>query len=283
MQILRNTFVVTGGLGGAGRSVVTSLLDQGGYVVILDLAEQKAGEEATKHISTDRATYVRTDITNEDSVRNAMSVASEAFEKRLSGLVHCAGVAMTQPWTNRLQESIERAKRLLDINYMGTYITNALFADAVNERFEPEKMASGELFTTKEERGVIVNFSSIAGHQQYGRILAYTGGKAAVNAFSCALADFLGPSGIRVNTVSPSVINSANIGARLPYFLAELTKTCSFPARPIAPEEISSAVNYLITNGMMNGHDLRIDGGWRLIFDRSLDREDPRILAPGLE
>ncbi|TIB74739.1 hypothetical protein E3Q24_00473 [Wallemia mellicola] len=144
-------------------------------------------------------------------------------------------------------------------------------------------MASGELFTTKEERGAIINFSSIAGHQPYTRILAYTGGKAAVSAFSRALADFLGPSGIRVNTVSPSVINSANIGARFPYFLAELAKISSFPARPITPDEIAGAVNYLITNGMMNDHDLRIDGGWRFIFDRSVDREDPRLSAPGLE
>lgn len=104
--------------------------------------------------------------------------------------------------------------------------------------------------------------------------------------------------GIRVNTVSPSVINSANIGARFPYFLAELAKISSFPARPITPDEIAvgvslyrfpvlikskGAVNYLITNGMMNDHDLRIDGGWRFIFDRSVDREDPRLSAPGLE
>ncbi|TIC04990.1 NAD(P)-binding protein [Wallemia mellicola] len=258
----------------------------------------KAGEEATKNINADKAAYVQTDITSEESVKNAMKVASNAFEKRLSGLVHCAGVAMSQPWTNRLENTIGRSRRLLEINYMGTYITNALFADAVNERFEPEKMASGELFTTKEERGAIISFSSIAGHQPYTRILAYTGGKAAVSAFSRALADFLGPSGIRVNTVSPSVINSANIGARLPYFLAELTKTSSFPARPITPDEIAvgvslyrfpvlikskGAVNYLITNGMMNDHDLRIDGGWRFIFDRSVDREDPRLSAPGLE
>ncbi|EIM24107.1 NAD(P)-binding protein [Wallemia mellicola CBS 633.66] len=243
----------------------------------------KAGEEATKNINADKAAYVQTDITSEESVKNAMKVASNAFEKRLSGLVHCAGIAMSQPWTNRLEDTIGRSRRLLEINYMGTCITNALFADAVNERFEPEKMASGELFTTKEERGAIINFSSIAGHQPYTRILAYTGGKAAVSAFSRALADFLGPSGENTVLSCPKRHNSANIGARLSYFLAELTKTSSFPARPITPDEIAGAVNYLITNGMMNDHDLRIDGGWRFIFDRIVDREDPRLSAPGLE
>ncbi|EIM24109.1 NAD(P)-binding protein [Wallemia mellicola] len=283
MQILRNTFVVTGGLGGAGKSIATSLIDQGAYVVILDLIEQKAGEEATKQLSENKAVYVRTDITNEESVKNAMKVASAAFEKRLTGLIHCAGVSMSQPWTNRLGETIDRVKRMTDINFMGTYITSAFFADAVNERFEPEKMAKGELFTTKEERGIIINFSSIAGAQPSSRILGYAPGKAAVTAFSRALADFLGTSGIRVNTISPSVINSAMMGARLPYFIADLSKSASFPARPIEPEEISGAVNYLITNGMMNGHDLQIDGGWRVFTDRSVDREDPRILTPSLE
>ncbi|TIB82795.1 hypothetical protein E3Q22_00181 [Wallemia mellicola] len=81
----------------------------------------KAGEEATKNINADKAAYVQTDITSEESVKNAMKVASNAFEKRLSGLVHCAGVAMSQPWTNRLEDTIGRSRRLLEINYMGTY------------------------------------------------------------------------------------------------------------------------------------------------------------------
>lgn len=171
------------------------MIDQGAYVVILDLIEQKAGEEATKQLSENKAVYVRTDITNEESVKNAMKVASAAFEKRLTGLIHCAGVSMSQPWTNRLGDTIDRVKRMTDINFMGTYITSAFFADAVNERFEPEKMAKGELFTTKEERGIIINFSSIAGAQPSSRILGYAPGKAAVTAFSRALADFLGTSG----------------------------------------------------------------------------------------
>ncbi|EOR01561.1 hypothetical protein E3P89_02925 [Wallemia ichthyophaga] len=283
MQVLKNTFVVTGGLGGAGKTIAKSVIDQGGYVVLLDLLEQKAGEEAASGISTTKAIYVQTNITDENSVKNAMRIASNAFEKRLSGLVHCAGVSMSQPWTNRLGDTIDRVRKMTDINWIGTYITSALFADAVNERYEPEKMKKGELWTTKEERGVIINFSSIAGAQPASRILGYSPGKAAVSAFSVALADFLGPSGIRVNTVSPSVINSAMMGARLPYFIADLSKSASFPARPIEPEEISSAVSFLINNSMMNGHDLKIDGGWRVFTDRSVDREDPRVLAPSLE
>lgn len=163
--------------------------------MLLDLLEQKAGEEAASGISTTKAIYVQTNITDENSVKNAMRIASNAFEKRLSGLVHCAGVSMSQPWTNRLGDTIDRVRKMTDINWIGTYITSALFADAVNERYEPEKMKKGELWTTKEERGVIINFSSIAGAQPASRILGYSPGKAAVSAFSVALADFLGPSG----------------------------------------------------------------------------------------
>lgn len=163
--------------------------------MVLDLAEQKAGEQATALISTTKAVYVQTNITREESVKHAMQIASNAFEKRLSGLVHCAGVSMSQPWTNRLGDTIERVRKMTEINWTGTYITSVLFADAVNERYEPEKMKSGELWTTKEERGIIINFSSIAGAQPASRILGYSPGKAAVSAFSVALADFLGPSG----------------------------------------------------------------------------------------
>ena len=124
-----------------------------------------------------------------------MQVAAQAFEKRLVGLVHCAGVSMSQPFPTYLGDTIDRVRKMSEINWMGTYIVSALFADAVNERYEPEKMKNGEFWSTKEERGVIINFSSIAGAQPASRILGYSPGKAAVSAFSVALADFLGPSG----------------------------------------------------------------------------------------
>lgn len=78
------------------------------------------------------------------------------------------------------------------------------------------------------------------------------------------MADFLGPSGIRVNAVSPSVVASGLMGAdRLPYFQAEMDAAAIYPRRISHPDEVAQAVLYLIENSMMNDFEIRVDGGWR--------------------
>ena len=183
----------TGGLGGAGTAIAKALISDGGYVVLFDVIEQSAGEQAaSKHGS--RVKYVKCDITNEDDTRRAVKTAAAAFEGKLSGVVHCAGVALAQPWTNRICDHIQRFKKMIDINTVGTFIVNGLVADAINERYEPEKMAKGEFFTTKEERGVIINFSSVA-KDGIARVLCYGPTKAGSHGVGVAMSDFLAPSG----------------------------------------------------------------------------------------
>lgn len=273
LTLFSNKSNSTGGLGGAGTAIAKAIISEAGYVVLFDVIEQKAGETATKAFG-DHALYVRCDITDEAISRDAVKIAANAFEKKLSGVVHCAGVALAQPWTNRIGDHIARFKKMLDINTLGTFIINGLVADAINERYEPDKMKNNEFFTTKEERGVIVNFSSVA-KEGIARVLCYVPTKAGSHGVGVAMSDFLAPSGIRVNTVSPSIINSAMVGAKLGYFMTELAKSASFPQRPIEPEEISDAVLFLIKNGMINNLDLKIDGRWTLMTDRSGD--DPRL------
>jgi 3-hydroxyacyl-CoA dehydrogenase len=78
------------------------------------------------------------------------------------------------------------------------------------------------------------------------------------------MADFLGPFGIRVNAVSPSIVASGLMGPdRLPYFQGELDASAIFPRRISQPEEVAHAVLYLLENSMMNDCEIRVDGGWR--------------------
>lgn len=77
-------------------------------------------------------------------------------------------------------------------------------------------------------------------------------------------ADFLGPSGIRVCSVSPAVVASALMGPdRIPYFESELEAGVIFPRRTSQPAEVAHAIMYLIENAMMNDFHLKVDGGWR--------------------
>lgn len=184
----------TGGLGGAGSAIAKSLIKEGGYVVLFDIAKQSAGEKAAI-LYGDRALYVRCDITDEDSARRAVKLAAGAFEKKLAGVVHCAGVALAQPWTNRIGDHIGRFKKMLDINTFGTFLINGLVADAINEYYEPEKMANNEFFATKDERGVIINFSSVA-KDGIAKVLCYGPTKSGSHGVGVAMSDFLAPSGL---------------------------------------------------------------------------------------
>jgi 3-hydroxyacyl-CoA dehydrogenase len=69
-------------------------------------------------------------------------------------------------------------------------------------------------------------------------------------------ADYLGPYGIRVVSVSPSAVASKMMGDRLPYMVAELDAAAIFPRRACEPEEVVHAVIFLIENSMMNACDV---------------------------
>lgn len=97
---------------------------------------------------------------------------------------------------------------MLNINVTGTFIVNAHVADAINYPLNHPVSADehAPFWTTEEERGVIINFASAAANP-YARVLGYGPGKTAVIGITKAMADFLGPSGIRVVSISPCKLN----------------------------------------------------------------------------
>lgn len=56
------------------------------------------------------------DITDEDSTKKAVKVASNAFKKKLTGAVHCAGIAVRQPWPPIVSDSIANFRNALNVN-----------------------------------------------------------------------------------------------------------------------------------------------------------------------
>lgn len=114
-----------------------------------------------------------------------------------------------------------------------TFIIDAHFADAINKPFNHPNGEDKrkEFWTVKdeEERGVIVNFASAAAHGCYARCLTYAPTKCAVIGITRTMSDFLGPSGIRVNSVSPSIVASNMTGGFSGYYDDDLKKHATFP------------------------------------------------------
>jgi NAD(P)-dependent dehydrogenase (short-subunit alcohol dehydrogenase family) len=252
MKVANNLFIVTGGAGGIGKAVSSILTSKGALVALFDVLDSSKGTEVAKSIG-DKAVYVQVDITESDSVKKGIETAQQHFAKqlessggKLSGCVHCAGIAIKQEWTNNMVDSIPNFEKMLKVNTVGTFVINAHVADAINAQYPK---ADGErFFTTDEERGIIVNFASVAGHDLYARCLSYGPTKAAVLGMTRSFADFLGPSGIRVCSVSPSIVISGLTAGFSGYFQDDLTAHAAFPRSPVPAEKIVDTVLHLIEN-----------------------------------
>lgn len=90
-------------------------------------------------------------------------------------------------------------------------MVDACIADAINSQYPDEGPFPKRI---DEERGVIINIASMVAKPVPGRCLTYGASKTAVLGISSGAADYLAPSGTRVNTVSPSIVASAMMGDR---------------------------------------------------------------------
>jgi 3-oxoacyl-[acyl-carrier protein] reductase len=169
--------VVTGGSGGLGRSIVSRLQRSGARVGNFDSAG--LGDSADL--------YVPCDVTDEDSVSDAVGKAIEAFG-RIDVLVNNAGVAAAD--TEIIDTTVAAFRRVIDVNLTGAFI--------VSRAIVPQMLNQGY--------GRIVNIGSLRGREAPPRSGAYAASKAALAAFTRVLALEVAGSGVLVNCVAPTAI-----------------------------------------------------------------------------
>ncbi|NYI05672.1 SDR family NAD(P)-dependent oxidoreductase [Allostreptomyces psammosilenae] len=144
--------------------------------------------------------------------------------------------------------------------------------------FSATRLTRAALPSLLRRRGAIVNVSSNGARMPHAGPVPYTTAKAALTAFGKALAEELGPHGVRVNTVSPGPVRTAlwedpnGYGAELarsmglphPDLLAGLpAATGMLTGRLVEPAEVAALVTYLASPlaGSVTGADHLIDGG----------------------
>ncbi|RSH90306.1 hypothetical protein EHS25_001640 [Saitozyma podzolica] len=286
MKISGKTFIVTGGTGGLASDAARMLLAEGASVGLFDVVPTETGDAFAQSLSGEgKAIYVKVDITDSAAVKVAVRLVSDKLHN-LAGCVHCAGISLKRPLSNVVAESIGNFEKMLKVNTVGTFIVNAQVADEINRplNFPDGSDKPGPFWTSDEERGVIVNLASAAS-RPYARTLAYGPTKAAVVGITEAMADFLGPSGIRVASISPSIIMSplnAGLGG---FFTDDLLKHAIFPRAPIGSEQISSTIKWIIETGAINATNIFVDGGWKMVVTKPgiEGGKDPRESWPGVE
>ena len=230
------TVLVTGGVRGIGLSIAQAFQKKG-YRVCVTYSKDEQSAERARGIGLEA--YL-SDVSSENAVKSL-------FEKigGVDVLVNNAGVALFKQVQDVAAEEFDR-----------------LFAVNVKGAFFCVKHAVP--FMLSKQSGLIVNISSVWGEIGGSCESVYSASKGALIAFTKALANELGYSGIRVNTVSPGVIDTA-MNARLSKDeLLSVQETIPM-GRLGSGEDVARAVVYLEENDYVTGIDLPVNGGFSIV------------------
>ena len=253
MDIDGNVALVTGGASGLGEATTRHLHELGAHVVVFDRDEARAKSLVGQ--LGHRADYVAGDATDEGDTGHAVDTAEGLGELRIvcaiaGGGAHGQRTVARDGTPHDLQLFVDT----VNLNMLSTFNTLRLAAAAMN-RLEPAN--------DDGERGVIVLTGSLAGYEGQIGTLAYGAAKAGVIGMTIIAARDLSAMGVRVNCIAPGTMNTRAWDAASPDVKAALEAKVPFPKRLGHPEEFASLAAHLVTNGYINGHVVRLDGGIR--------------------
>lgn len=249
MDIQGKVFVVTGGASGLGAGTVRMLVNNGAKVIIADVQDE-AGQQIASELGQ---TYVHCDVTSEAEARAAIEAASKTGP--LFGLVNCAGIAPASRTVGKQgPHALELFQKVISINLIGSFNMLRLAAAAM-EQNTPE--ATGE-------RGVIINTASVAAYEGQIGQAAYSASKGGVVGMTLPVARDLARSGIRCNTIAPGIFGTPMMFGMPQEVQDSLAANIPFPSRLGTPEDYAKLVHSIITNEMINGETIRLDGAIRL-------------------
>ena len=227
------TVVITGGSRGIGAAAVAAFAARGDRVYFL----YEKNHEAAKIVAAQTgATAICCDVADKEAVDKAFATISD-----VDILVCNAGICHY----GLLQQTTEdQWDRLFDVNVKGIY-------HCVNA-------ATGSFL--KKQSGCVITVSSMWGQVGASCEAAYSATKGAVIALTKALAQELGPSGVRVNCVAPGVILT-DMCADVTQETLEQLRQENYVGRNGTPEDVAKAMVYLADAEFITGEVLNLNGG----------------------
>ena len=227
------------------------LSKEGANVIIADL---NAAEGELVAAAAQSARFVRTDVTDEREVQNAIDVAVKTFG-RLNGAVNCAGICPPERILGKTgPHPLASFSKVIAINLTGTFNVTRLAAAAIAQA-EPGP---------EGERGIIVNTSSVAAFDGQIGQAAYSASKGGVAALTLPAARELARYGIRVVAIAPGIFETPMMAGLPEPAKRSLGEQVPFPPRLGRPAEFSFLVKHVIENVMLNGEVIRLDGALRM-------------------
>lgn len=249
MDIKNKVFIVTGGASGLGAGTVRMLVAEGARVVLADV-QDTPGQQLASELGQ---VYVHCDVTREEDGQTVVAAALELGP--LFGLINCAGVAPASRTVGKNgPHTLELFQKVVMINLVGTFNMCRLAAAAMHENV-PEPTG---------ERGVLINTASVAAFDGQIGQAAYAASKAGVAGMTLPLARDLSKAGIRCVTIAPGIFGTPMVFGMPQEVQDALAASIPFPSRLGRPEDYAKLVNSIITNEMLNGETIRLDGAIRM-------------------
>ncbi|MEV5310884.1 SDR family oxidoreductase [Streptomyces sp. NPDC052610] len=244
MRLLEGqTALVTGAGGGIGRGIALRFAEHGAAVAVhcRTAVEQARAVADRIHGLGGRAVVLRGDLTDEDACHRVVRDAAEWAGGRLTALVNNAGV---QPVRELAGMTAEEWRTVVDTNLGSVFACTQAAVDVMGEG------------------GSVTHIASIEASAPAPAHAHYSASKAAVVMHARAAALEYGPLGIRVNTVSPGLIDREGLAAAWPDGVRRWRQAAPL-GRLGRPEDIGDACVFLASPlaSWVTGHDLVVDGG----------------------
>lgn len=254
MDVAGASAIVTGGASGLGRATARMLADAGASVIVVDLPSSSGLAYAAELGGSAR--FVPGDVTDPEQMQAAVEAASAAGPLRVA--VNCAGIATPGKVLGRNGVlPLEDFARVISVNLVGTFNVTRLAAAAMAETDPVTANGTGE-------RGVIINTASVAAFDGQIGQPAYAASKGGVASMTLPLARELARHLVRVVTIAPGIFETPMM-AGLPQDAQDsLARQVPHPSRLGRAEEYASLASHILSNQMLNGETIRLDGAIRM-------------------
>ena len=237
--------LITGASKGIGRGIAIEFAKQGASVVINYSTDEKSAKETLDEVKklNGYGMIIKGDIS---SFENCKIIVEETLKVmgKIDILVNNAGISQIGLFMDAIENEIDK---IISTNLLGAmYLTNQVLKDMILRK-----------------SGNIINISSMWGDVGASCEVLYSAAKGGLNSFTKALAKEMAPSNIRVNAISPGVINT-----KMNSFLGEEEKKSLEEEIPLGrfggPNEIAEIAVFLSSeaSSYITGQIIRADGGY---------------------
>lgn len=243
---MSKVIIITGASRGIGREMAKYLAKQGHKIIANYNKSEERAKELQVELSKDNIEIdiFKADVSKREEAKELVKYTINKY-KKIDVLINNAGISIWGPFTDLKDEEI---KNILDVNL---YSAIAMSQETIK-------------YMIPEQKGCIINISSIWGMVGASCEVAYSITKAGIDGLTKSLAKELGPSNIRVNSIAPGLIDTEMISDFSKEEIKEIENQT--PLGKIGkPIDIAKAANWLIEDEFTTGQIISPNGGWIIV------------------